>query len=311
MPIGNDVLLEKADTQLSSFTTSDGLLQPDKADKFIREAVISARLLSMLRVDAMKKPEMILPKLGISGRVSHAASHGVALTQSQRTAITPTGINMTTKEFVAEVDLNDGIMEDNIERKTLWNTVNDMMKKRIARDIQENILEGDTTSADVDLAAFDGMLKLATSHVHDASTTVFSLDHGEAMMDLIPEQYAEDESKLRFLCSLSMERKYRKALASRMGALGDALLTSKRPISVMGITLEKIAGWPNDLHAGSSTDSILMPPKLARVGFWRQIRMEMDRDPRARSTAHIWSYRVGFQYEEEDAVVKGEDFLIA
>jgi len=307
----NDRLLEKADTALSAFTTDDGLLQPDKANKFIQEAVVSSKLLSLLRVDGMKKPEMILPKLGISGRVAHAAEHGVALTAAQRASLVPSGVNMTTKEFVAEIDLNDGIMEDNIERQSLWTTVKTMMSKRIGRDIQENVIEGDTTSSDVDLKAFDGMLALATSHTHDASTTAFSLDHGESMMELVPEEYAEDESKLRFLTTPTLERKYRKALAARMGALGDALLTSKRPIAVMGVPIVGIGGWPKDLHAGSSTDVILMPPKLARVGFWRQIRMEMDRDKRARTTYHIWSYRVGFMYEEEDAVAKGYDFLVS
>ena len=309
--IRNDVLLEKADTQLSDFTTADGLLQPDKADKFIQDMVIEAKLLSMLRVEGMRKPEMILPKLAITGRVAHATAHGTALTQAQRTAIDPSGVNMVSHEFVAEVPLNDGIMEDNIERKTLWNTVNTMMRKRIARDIQENVLIGDTTDADPDIAAFDGLLKLATAHIHAGSTTRFSLDHGEAMMDLMPEKFAQDESQLRFISSIAFERKYRKALASRMGALGDALLTSKRPIAVMGVPIEKVAGWPNTLYGGSSTDAVLMPPKLGRVGFWRRIMMEMDRDKRARTTSHIWSYRVGFVLEEDDAVVKGTDFLVS
>jgi hypothetical protein len=90
---------------------------------------------------------------------------------------------------------------------------------------------------------------------------------------------------------------WRQALAARGTALGDATLTGDRAVPALGIDLVKVAQMPQ-------SNILLTDPKNIIMGLQRDLRLETERYPRARMTAFIFTLKVGFQLEQEDACAK-------
>jgi len=299
--LGNEEIMKKVE-MLSSELENGGLLPPKVAKKFIVSAVESAPLLRLMRTVMMSEPEQKFPKLTISGRVAHAAVESEAPPSADFVAPTTDEVVITTKELVSVVPLSDSVMEDNVEGKALWNTVEAYMRKKIAADVQENFTLGDTTSADPDLALFDGLLRLITSNTVDGLGGNWSVDLATDGMNAIPEAYYEDqESNLRWLGSSRTERLYRKDLTDRETGLGDILLEKKAGSSPMGIAMVNIPRWPITQAPGNYTTEALLNPKQFIGGWHRAIRVEFERKATARKTYMVISFRVGCALEEEIA----------
>lgn len=312
MPIPNEELIRKAQAQISDLAAG-GLGNPTQATKFMVDVVQSATLLKMARTVMMPESVYKIPKLTITGRVMHAAAEAEALTFAQRTAPTPSEVEITTKEMVGEIPLNDSYLEDNIEKKTLWATIRTLMQKKAALDIQQNVVEGDTASADPDLALFDGIIKLSTSNTYTGGSAAWSIDLAEQGMRTMPERYMEeDEANLRWLCAARTERKYRKGNSARATALGDLLLENKKKSSPLGVDMVPIAQWPVTLGVGGNeTVLMLLNPKNIAVGIHRRMTQEFERSARARITTLVFTIRVGVEFEEEQAVVQAYQVLAA
>ena len=311
MPLGNDEIMAKAEMQLSDLRTNGGELAPHKFDEFIARATVATPLLSLARTTSQQSTVDVIPKLRFTGRVAHRATDGVALSEAHRTAPITSEVEIETTEFVAELPLTDSILEDNVMRGNLLNLVEQEMPKRIGRDTQENMILGDTGSADYDLAGFDGMRALATTNNVDASGTKLSLAHIASSRLAMPEEFRSDLTMLRLLMADNVEVRYRQDLAARMGALGDAILQGNDPIKQLSIAFEVITEWPITLTPGNYSDALLLDPKNFIISYWRKITMESERSARARKTTLIWSYRVGCNYEEEEAVVTIDNLLVS
>ncbi|MFP9167082.1 phage major capsid protein, partial [Enterococcus faecalis] len=78
-------------------------------------------------------------------------------------------VNLSTKEVIAEVNITYDTLENNIEKDGLQNTIMQMIAERAAVDIEELLVNGDTSSSDSYLAQLDGIRKQATSHIVDAA----------------------------------------------------------------------------------------------------------------------------------------------
>ncbi|MCP4568949.1 MAG: phage major capsid protein [FCB group bacterium] len=311
MTIGNTEVLKKIE-MLSDELENGGLMPPKVAKKFIISAVESAPLLKMMRTVMMKEPEQKFPKMTIEGRVAHAAVESETPPSANFVKPTTDEVNITTKELVSIVPLSDTVMEDNVEGKALWKTIEVYMRKKIASDVQENFTEGDITSADPDLALFDGLQALVTSNVVDGLGAAWSADLAVDGMNAIPEAYWEqEESMLRWLGAPKTERLYRLALTPRESALGDLLLNQKSGSSPLGIPMVNIPRWPTNLTPGNYSTEILMNPKQFLGGWHRNIRIEFERKATARKTYMVISMRVGCALEEELAAAKVENVLVA
>ena len=297
--LGNAEIMKKIE-MLSSELDNGGLLPPKVAKKFIVSAVESAPLLRLMRTVMMSEPEQKFPKLTIDGRVAHAAVESEAPPSADFVAPTTDEVTLTTKELVSVVPLSDSVMEDNIEKKALWNTVEAYMRKKIAVDVQENFTLGDITSSDPDLALFDGLLRLITSNTVDGLGAEWSIDLAVEGMNAVPEAYYEqEEAQLRWLGAPKTERLYRKELTDRETSLGDLLLEKKTGSSPMGIPMVNIPRWPTTQSPGNYTTEVLINPKQFVGGWHRSIRVEFERKALARKTYMVISFRVGCALEEE------------
>ncbi len=310
MSMSIEEVLRKADLQLADLRANGGAMNESQAAQFFEDATIDAPLLDAARTTSQKAITDKLPKIKFAGRISHRATDGEALAIDDRSAPTISEVSITTTEFKAEIDLTDGELLENVEGNNLLNRVKSMATRQIGIDTQENMVRGDTTSATYDLAAFDGCRELVTSYIVDCAGAALSEDKLIDAIKLLPERYAGSLDGYRFAMARNVELNYRKDLASRVGLLGDLMLTKKDPISIGGVPFQIIPGWPTNLGlTGDRSDALLVDWKNFIISYWRTITFETERMARAGKTAIIFTYRVGCQYEEEQAVVKLEDIL--
>lgn len=296
-------LMRKADFALADLA-SGGLLNTGQAKQFIQNMVDEAVFMKLATVRPMKSHTENIDKIGISGSVLRPVGAGSALTVADRVKPTTSQVVITAHPLKAEIRLNDDTLEDNIEQKTLTSTVQSLMAEAIAGDLDNLFINGDTTSATPLLASFDGLLKLVTSHVHNVGSAAVDATDFEEGRKLLPTKYGRLYPKMRWLCSVNTEVGFRTDLSTRVTALGDKLLFDNSVLTPQGLPMLPVPYFPETLGGGHDTKIILMDPKNAVCGFWRQIKMEMARDAMAGETIFVYSLRCGFGLQEEDATVK-------
>jgi hypothetical protein len=70
-------------------------------------------------------------------------------------------VELDAQRFKAEVRLNNEVLADSIERGQLRQTIMQLMAEAIALDVDEVIIQGDTTGTDSFLAKPNGILKMS------------------------------------------------------------------------------------------------------------------------------------------------------
>lgn len=101
-------------------------------------------------------------------------------------------------------------------------------------------------------------------------------------------------------------------MASRGTQLGDLILSQDRRVGWSGVPIEDIPLFPDDL--GPSNDQsvmLLLNPKNAHWGFWRQIKIRSEVRIAAGALDIVVDTRFGVEFAVEDAVVKLENLLTA
>lgn len=293
--------LQKGDITVSDLISSGGYLNPIQSNRFIRTIIDAPTIINEVRTVPMNAPTMEINKIGFGSRIlTDAPSSGVALAAAKRSKPTTSQITLTTKEVIAEVHIPYDVLEDNIERGSMEDTIMFQIGERAALDLEELILLGDTLSGDTYLALMDGILKRAVSHVVDFSATptqpidraIFKEAH-KAM----PNKYIRNRNALRHYVSPDIETEYADTLAGRETVLGDSKIQLWTPNRAFGVQVKSAALMPDG-------KTILTFPKNIIWGVQRKIMIETDRDIRARTIIVVLTLRVDTQFEEEDAVVK-------
>ena len=307
----NAELVQRADVALSDLTNG-GLLLPEQFNKFYRSLQDSPTILPLIRKVAMAKPAMQVDKIDISGRVLHPAAQGNisdpannsytksarALTREDRTKPTTGKITLSTVEYITEVDIPYEVLEDNIEKEQLQATIMEMLQQKIAYDLEDLIINGDTTNnEDAFLKTQDGILKLATAHPYDAEGQEQNVALYAGALKMLPNKYHAYLNNYTFFLNPTREIDLRAAVAERRSDLGDAYLTSKAPIQILGVPVRGASRM-------AATDGILLNPQDVTMGIHRDIRVEMDRDIRERAIILVVTMRVGVTIVDTDRMVK-------
>lgn len=302
-------LSQKADLALSNLTADGGILPPEQNMTFIRKVIDSPTFLSAVRSVPMSTPEAKINKIGFGSRILRPATQSSSpfindsqdsdryLLAADRVKPTTEQISMATQEIIAEIHLPYEVFEDNIEGQSLETTILSMIAERAALDLEELLLLGDTGSGDTYLALHDGIIKRVTSHVVDAGGATVSPSIFNDMKKAMPTKYRRNLNSMGFYMSMDRESDYRLAVSNRQTGLGDAILTGTQALPVMGIPMYSAALMPN-------AKGLLLNPKNVIFGIQRNIRIEQDRDIRARLVIIVLTMRVAIQIEEEDACVK-------
>ncbi len=299
-------LLQKADLALSDLTNDGGLLNTEQSNRFFRKLIDTPTILQNVRTVPMRRPSMEINKIGFTSRMLRAATQGAvgtrALSLSDRYKPVTEKLTLNTSEVIAEIDLPYEVIEDNIEGGAIDNTqfedtIMDLIAGRAALDLEEMLISGDTGSGDVYLALQDGLLKLATSNIVNHASAPIDADLFANMIKALPTQYHRLLNEYRFYLQTTKEIDYRMQVAQRQTQLGDALLSGRSPVAVLGVGMEAAALMP-------SAQAILTVPRNIIWGVQRQFRLEFDRDVRERVFIIVLTMRVAIEIEEEDMVVK-------
>lgn len=314
----NSEIIKKADMTLADLSTNGGLLEPEQADSFIRKLQIQPTLLQQARTVRMTSPQRKINKIGFGSRILMPATSGVALDAdtsptNRRSKATTEQITLTTKEVIAEVRLPYDVIEDNIERGNIniaganaaynpvaggfKDTIVNLIAERVAIDLEELALLGDTASGDAYLALTDGWLKTVASNTVDSTGMGVGKGMFKAGIQTLPDQYKRVLSSMRHYLSINNEIEYRDSLADRETGLGDQTIQGRNPVFGFGVPVEGVAQMP-------TTSGILTNPQNLIWGIQRQISFEVDKDITSRTFIIVVTARVDFQIEEELAAVK-------
>ena len=301
----NRSILEKADLALADLTTGGGILLPAQAQKFLRLLIKQSVLLQYATVTPMAAPKQQINKIKFGSRVLRPGKEATPLPDAQRVAPDLSHVELDAKLYKAEIHLDDEVLEDNIERGDLRQTIMELLAEAISRDMEDVVINGDTSSTDPLLSTMDGLLKQAKSHVVDAAAAPIGKNLLRDMVKTMPSEYLRDKSTLRYLTSVDSDLNYRAALAERPTPGGDKFLETDAAVYYSGVALQPIPLFPDTLgQAGNQTVLLLLNPKNIQVGIWRQIRIETWRDISAGVLKVVATLRCDATYAEEPAVVK-------
>lgn len=305
--IPNKTLLQKADHALSELTTDGGALMEAQAKKFLIKLIKQGKLMQWATVTPMSSFKQEVNKIGLLSRIMRPGQPGVALGLADRSKPTLSRVELDAKLYKGEIRLPKESLEDNIEGDALQSLIMDLMSERIAADLDELFINGDTASADPYLATLDGLLKQATSHVVAAGGTVLTKNVLKATLKALPIQYQRDKSKMRMFTSPNTETEFADAVSDRTGGYGDKVFMdgADGDLRYQKVPLTPLPMWPENLGGGQDeTNLIYTDPKNINVGVWRKVQVETDIDIAAGVILIVVSMRVDMKYIEEDAVVK-------
>jgi HK97 family phage major capsid protein len=301
----NRTLLEKADLALADLTAGGGVLLPAQAQKFMRLLIKQSVLMQMATVVPMASPKHQLSKIKFGSRILRPGQEATALTAAERARPDLSFLELDARLFKAEVHLSDEVLEDNIERGELRQTILEMIAEAAGRDMEEVIINGDTASADPFLATMDGLLKQATSHIVDAAGVAINKNLLRDMLKSLPSEYLRDKKQMAFLTSVDAELDYRNTLADRATVGGDRFIEEDTPALYSGVPVKPVPLFPENLgQASNRTVALLCNPKNAHVGIWRQIRLESFRDVSAGVLRVVATLRFDAKFAEEPGVAK-------
>lgn len=299
--MSNRTIVDKADLAVQDFKDNGGYLNIEQSNTFIRMLLDQPTIINQIRTVPMNSPRMEINKIGITSRILNAApASGTALAANKRSKPVTDKITLTTKEVIAEVHIPYDVLEDNIERGNLEDTIMQLISERASLDLEELIISGDTgNGGDAYLALCDGILVQAQHHVVDLRGSSGDIERKvfKYGMKAMPNKYLRNRAQMRFWVSPHVETEWLDSLASRQTPLGDSKIGTYGPQAAYGITVDAVALMPNSQY-------ILTYPKNVIFGIQRQIMIETDRDIRARVLIVVLTMRLDIKYEEDDAVVR-------
>lgn len=300
----NKSIIQKADIALATLANG-GLLNTEQSNTFLRMVQDAPTLINQSRFVPMASDSRKIEKIGFGSRILRPGVEATPLADTDRAVPTTDTITLNTKEVIAEVNITYDTLENNIEGNNLENTIMQMIAERAALDIEELIVNGDTASADAYLKLVDGIRKQATSHVIDGASADLTKDIFKNAYKAMPAKYIRNPQAFRFLTSFANEIEWKDQIAARQTSLGDSGLQGALA-SAYGIPVQALAMLQAyDNGAGKNVnDIILTHPQNILVGMSRQVRIEVDKDIRARKYIIVLTAKVDTLFEEEDAVVK-------
>lgn len=304
--LSNETLIQKADAALSDLTSGGGLLVPAQAMNFLRILINEAVVLKQATVKGMKSPKELIEKIRFGSRILRPGTESTALSQADRAKPDLSKVELDAKLFKAEVRLNNEVLEDSIERGQLRQTIMQLMAERIAVDMDELLINGDTASGDVYLASMDGLLKQITSNVVDQADGHANRTLWKNMLRAMPTEFLRNKKALRFFTSIDGEIDYRDALADRATPnVGDKFVMEDAPAMYSGVGVQGVPLFPENVGTSSHcTNAVLMDPKNLHVGIWRDIRVETDKLVSEGVLIIVATMRFDSKLAEEPATVK-------
>ncbi len=313
-------LVEFKKTFVSGDLNTGGLLLPAQAKRFISMYRIQPTIGQKARIHSMKSPNEEVPRIGFGGRIFHKGTENTA--PSSEAKPTTTKIELSSKEFVAEVPMTYNMLEDNIERAAklgqvhggqIQNTIIDLIMGQAALDIEEFALKSDTASLDTDLTQFDGWLKIGeANNVYDHAGEQLNKSAFFNTLLMLPDAN-QNLHDLFYVTPIKMYRHWQDEAANHVSAHGNEVLFGNRKVqSAYNYPILPCGNMPSTDGDNSDEGKILIThPSNLVIGIYRQIHIDYEKSARERKITFVVSFRMDAKFEQPEGVAVGKGVKIA
>lgn len=312
-------------THLGGDTGRDGLLEPDKAEKFIDYLWDATVLASQVRTIRMRSDTVELDKMGVGKRVLRVATE--AVDDGVNLGVAFSKISLTSVKLRVDWELSSESLEDGLEGAALEDHVARLMTTQIGQDLEDLAINGDTTrTGDPLLKALDGWARRAEAggHVIDNGGAVVDRSVFNKAIKKMPRPYRQRRGDLRFFTGGGVIQDYLFSLQQtsanfitpdQFAAAGiNSAVTPEGPA---GFTVGKAFNIPvqevplmNETQAGTysgatgdHSDVWLTFPKNIIWGVKRAVTVYREFKPKKDTIEYTVYCRVGTQVENVDAFV--------
>lgn len=316
-------------------TNGHGLLYPDQANRFIDYMWDATILAKSARTIRMRSNTTEIDKVSVGERVMRAATESAPqnyVSGYTNTAATFTKVSLTTTKLRLDWELSSESLEDNLEGGDLEDHIARLMATQAGNDVEDLLINGDTTSADGLLQAFDGWTVKAKAggHVVDAGGAGLGNAVFNKALKAMPRKYKQRRNQLRFFAGSNLVQDYlynltdvatspfdiasgviRGNVAGPEGAPGS-VTPFAFGIPVVNVPLmaetqtgdySGAAGYHGDLH--------LTFPQNLIVGIKRDITVYREFKPKKDTIEYTLFIRVGCAIENLDAHVVVKNVKVA
>lgn len=255
--VDNREVVRKAAITAANTLASQGKLNDAQADKFIDYVFDETKLSKVARMVKFRNESMDIDKIGVGRRAAMPATE--AVDPGRRRGVTTSKISLTPKEIIVPFEVSDVFLEVNIEGGKAEDHIIKMFATQLANDLEIVYIHGSVPApiatedelfgtgntagylADGFLGLFDGFLEKAHGgNLVDVENDTLGTDVWASMLNALPSKFRKDPSKLRFICSLELETLWRRKVAARGTAMGDAALQGGQNMTPLGIPLVPI-----------------------------------------------------------------------
>ena len=329
-----------------SVPSGTGLLYPDQANRFLDYMWDATILAKQARTIRMRSNTTEIDRVAVGQRIMQLASE-----DNPRDYTNSTGagfraqdalfskISLTTRKLRLDWELSAESLEDNIEGPDLEDHIARLMATQAGNDVEDVLINGDSTYSGGLMSAFSGFRALANTKAHVVDAQGYGLDKAvfNAAIKQLPRKYKQRRNQLRFYAGSNLVQDYLYNLTNTQGNFlpfdissgiirGDVAANDGGPgtttpfafgIPVINVPLidetrvgDYTAG-PNGSATGLHGDLHLTFPQNFIVGIKRDVVVYRLFQPKKDTIEYTLFIRVGCALENYDAHVLVKNIKVA
>ncbi len=323
--LSNADLLARLDTAFKAITIGDlneGILVPEKFDRFVQALQHRTVILDQARFIPMESHQVDIDRVGFVGRILRAGDDDSGdsrdLPDGERVKPVFATNKLNAKELQAITGIKDQALRRNIERGGFENTLIDLFGEAAGRDLEEWYILGDT---DIPYAT-DAVLSLINGWAKRGANKIYGTGGGrdfnptdadnwpenmfEALLSALPKQYLQNRAEWRVYVDWETENDYRNLLKKRETNLGDQAVTQGAAIPYKGLAIQYVPMMERSAATGAGGAgrvAMLQHPDNMAWGLFHEVTIERDRIPKSRRTDFVLTLEGDADYEDENAAV--------
>lgn len=204
-----DELLEKVIDTTMLGATQQGLLSPAQGNRFIDYMFDATVLGQDARTVRLRGDTAELDRMHVGERLVRVATE--AVDDHVNVGVTFSKVSITSTKLRLDWELSSEALEDGLEGDGLEDHIARLMATQMGNDLEDVAINGDASSPDPLLKAFDGWRKRAhtAGRVVDAQGRVLDTSVFNAAIKAMPRQYKQRRNQLRFYTGSNLIQDYR------------------------------------------------------------------------------------------------------
>jgi hypothetical protein len=322
-----------AGVHVASENGNGGLLNAEQSSRFLDYMFDATVIGKVARTVRMKSDTTEIDRIGVGEKLMKLATEGDDT--GANAAVTFSKISLTTKKLRLDWELSTESLEDNIEGPDLEDHIARMMATQAGNDIEDVILNGDTTlTSDALYKSFNGVVKKSKTygHVVDAGGAAVSRAVFNSALKALPRKYKQRRTDLRFLSGSNLIQDYLYSTSQNIQNvnpqdIASGIIRGDVPVLggpagyvapyAFGIPIVEVPLLPETQNGdysgatGSHGDIHLTFPNNVVIGVKRDVTVYRFFWPRKDSIEYTMYTRVGVQIEQADAWVVVKNVKVA